>query len=425
MAAESLQARIDSMRDGAVLKLGNKTYDGNIIIRKSITIVGSDKTVIEGDGTENVISIKAPNVKLSHLTVTNGSMNRNSSEEYAAIKIYTDGNTVEHVLVRHSFHGIYLSQAHHNVIRNNDIIGWGKNIIAAQGNGLHIFYSNDNLLLNNTIDGTQDGIFFIYSYTNKIIGNKISNTRYGLHYMYSDSNTFEKNIFTMNTGGAAIMNSNHLKLKDNQFIFNYGNQSFGLLLLQANDNHIENNTFYMNQRGIYLDEATRNIFTKNKIIQNQIGIELWSSSNEQTFTSNRITDNTIPAITVAGHGAGNKWSKDGKGNDWGGSFPLTDLNQDGIGDFPVTYRSSLHQLLEDQELTSFFLKSPAITIYEKMNAMLKNDEIVFKDPHPLVTGKGNRTSTAILIGLGILVVVILLKGRHRLCIIFGRNGRKI
>jgi nitrous oxidase accessory protein len=243
--------------------------------------------------------------------------------------------------------------------------------------------------------------------------------------MYSDRNIFEKNIFTMNTGGAAIMNSNHLKLTDNQFIFNYGNQSFGLLLLQANDNHIENNTFYMNQRGIYLDQATRNLFAHNKIIQNQIGIELWASSNEQIFTLNRISENTIPAITVAGTGEGNKWSKNGKGNDWGSSFPLTDLDQNGIGDFPVTYRSSLHQLLEDQELTNFFLKSPAIGIYEKLNSFLNKDEMMFNDPHPLVTGKSNHTVTALLIGIVILAMLILLKGRHRLCIIFGRNGRKI
>lgn len=425
MAAENLQAMIDSMKEGAVLKLENKTYSGDIVIHKGMTIIGSGKTVINGDGTGNVISVKAPHVTLSHLTVTNSSMSRDSAEEYAAVKIYTNGNTVDHVTIRDSFHGIYLSQAHHNTIRNNDILGLGKGEIASQGNGLHIFYANDNLLENNTIDGTRDGMFFDYANNNRSVGNKISHTRYGLHYMYSDNNFFEKNTFTMNTGGAAIMNSNHLKLKNNQFIFNYGNQSFGLLLMQANDNNIDNNTFYMNQRGIYIDQSTRNAYLHNKIIQNQIGIELWASSNDQTFSLNQITENTIPAVTIGGKGEGNSWSKDGKGNEWGSAFPLTDLNQDGIGDFPVTYHSSLHQLIEDQELTNLFLKSPAITIYEKMNALLDHDEIMFSDPHPLVRRSGHPAKDVIFIGLGILAVLILLKGRQRLCITFGRNGRKI
>lgn len=424
MAAENLQAIIDSMKEGAVLKLENKTYEGNIVINKPLTIIGKAKTVIKGDETGNVISVKAPDVKLSQLTVSGGSMDRNSSEEYAAIKIYTEHNVVEHVTIRDSFHGIYLSKAHDNTIRYADIKGMGKGEIAAQGNGIHVFYANNNLLEHNTVDGTRDGMFFDYANGNKSYDNNITNTRYGLHYMYSDENIFKRNVFTMNTGGAAVMNSNHLKLEDNQFIINYGNQSFGLLLLQANDNDIKNNIFYMNQRGLYIDQATRNTIQGNRIIQNQIGIELWASSNEQIFTLNRISENTIPAVTLGGKGENNAWSKDGKGNDWGASFPLTDLNQDGIGDFPVIYHSSLHQLIEDQELTNLFLKSPAISIYEKINATLKDDEVMFQDSHPLAAAKAEHAWMLYLVIAG-LAVLILLKGGHRLCIIFGRNGRKI
>jgi nitrous oxidase accessory protein len=424
LAAENLQATIDSLKDGAVLQLENKTYQGNIVINKGMTIIGSPKTVIKGDGTGNVISIKAPHVKLSHLTVTHGSMNRNSAEEYAAIKIYTNSNVVEHINIRDSFHGIYLSQAHDNTIRANHIKGMGKGKIAEQGNGIHVYYANDNLLEKNTIEGTRDGMFFEYANNNNSYENNISHTRYGLHYMYSDENIFKKNTFTMNTGGAAIMNSNHLKLEDNQFIVNYGNQSFGLLLLQANDNFIANNTFYMNQRGLYIDQATRNEFRHNKIVQNQIGIELWASSNDQVFTLNQISENTIPAVTLGGNSENNSWSKDGKGNDWGSAFPITDLNQNRIGDFPITYRSSLYQLMEDQELSYLFLKSPALKIYEKMNAALTNEAIMFNDPHPLTAANGTHTKAIFLI-VSLLIVGILIKGRHLLCITFGRNGRKI
>lgn len=422
-AAENLQAMIDSLEEGAVLQLENKTYEGNIVINKSMTLVGTINTVIKGDGTGNVISIKAPNVTIRKLSVTNSSMDRNSAEEYAGIKIYTNCNVVEQVKITDSFHGIYLSQAHENKISNVEIKGMGKGEIAAQGNGIHIYYSNHNLLTNNTIEGTRDGMFFDYGNKNESYQNNISNTRYGLHYMYSDENLFKENTFTMNTGGAAVMNSNHLVLEDNHFIVNYGNQSFGLLLLQANDNQIKNNTFYMNQRGIYIDQATRNRFEGNKISQNQIGIELWASSNEQIFSKNLITENTIPAVNIGGSGENNFWSHNGKGNDWGSSFPLTDLNQDGIGDFPITYRSSLYQLLEDHELSYLFLKSPALPIYEKMNAVLMDEKVMFNDPHPLAAAK--RNNHFILIAAVVLAtVLILLKGRHLLCITFGRNGRK-
>ncbi|NWQ40898.1 nitrous oxide reductase family maturation protein NosD [Bacillus sp. EB106-08-02-XG196] len=423
-AAENLQATIDSLEEGAVLKLEDKTYEGNLVINKELTLIGKANTVIKGDGTGNVISIQAPNVTLRKLTVTNSGMDRNSAEEYAGIKIHTNGNVVEHVKIADSFHGIYLSQAHENTINHVEIKGMGKGEIAPQGNGIHVYYANHNLFTHNTIEGTRDGMFFDYANNNESYENNISDTRYGLHYMYSDENIFKSNTFTMNTGGAAVMNSNRLLLEDNHFIVNYGNQSFGLLLLQANDNQIKNNTFYMNQRGIYIDQATRNTIQGNKISQNQIGIELWASSNEQVFTGNLITENTIPAVTIGGTGETNFWSHEGKGNDWGNSFPLTDLNQNGIGDFPITYRSSLYQLIEDQELSYLFLKSPALAIYEKMNAVLVDEKVMFNDPHPLAAAKGNHNLILFAL-LGVAAILILLKGRHLLCITFGRNGRKI
>lgn len=423
MATESLQTTIDSMEAGAVLKLENKTYEGNIVINKSITIIGVGDTIIKGDGTGNVISIKAPNVRLSKLTVLNSSMDRNTGEEYAAIKVYSNHNIIEHIMVRDSFHGIYLSQAHDNTISDTDISGLGYGEIANQGNGLHVYYSNSNTFSGNKIYGTRDGMFFDYSNDNKTVKNNISQTRYGLHYMYSDDNDFENNIFTMNTGGAAIMNSKNIKLNSNEFIFNYGHRSFGLMLLSTNDIHIENNTFYLNQRGIYIDQSTNNQFKDNRIVQNQIGIELWSSSNQQIFTGNRITENTIPAVTLGGKGQ-NAWSKDGIGNYWGNTFPLTDLNQDGIGDFPITYHSSLYQLIEDQELTYLFLKSPATKIYEKMNKFLQKEQIMFEDSHPIMGDSSGLIPKVFIFLLGLCITLILIKGRHRLCTIFGRNGRR-
>ncbi|SEN45162.1 nitrous oxidase accessory protein [Mesobacillus persicus] len=402
-ATENLQSIIDEAEEGATIELENKTYEGNIVIDKPLKLIGADKTVIRGDATGNVISVRAEGVTLSNFEVENGSMNRNSSEEYAAIKVYTNGNTLEHLLIQNSFHGIYLSQAHENTIDHVQVIGSGDGEIAGQGNGLHIYYSNKNTLSNNEIEGTRDGMFFDYADGNVVLNNQISKTRYGLHFMYSNENEFKNNIFTFNTGGAAIMHSNGLKLEENEFIFNYGHRSFGILLLSANDNSIENNTFRMNQRGIYIDQSTRNLIRGNHIFQNQIGVELWASSNDQVFTENLIDENTLPAVTLGGTG-NHFWSKDGKGNNWGNDFALLDLDQNGIGDTPATYQSSLYELIEDQELTYLFLKSPAITVYEKMNELLNNSKIMFEDEHPLTsnTGKQSLLWPALLLAGGLL-----------------------
>ncbi|WP_243291380.1 nitrous oxide reductase family maturation protein NosD [Bacillus sp. FJAT-47783] len=422
-ASDNLQHLIDSAEEGAVIQLENKTYEGNIEIHKTVEMIGGNQTIIKGDGTGNVISVRAPGVKLRNLTVMNSSMNRNSSEEYAAIKIYSNDNVLDHIQLKDFFHGIYLSQAHNNTIQNSEIKGLGKGEIASQGNGLHVYYANNNTLKNNRIEGTRDGMFFDYANNNTITDNRISDTRYGLHYMYSDENSFKDNIFTFNTGGAAIMHSSRIKLTGNQFIFNYGHRSFGLLLLATNDVEVWGNTFFLNQRGLYIDQATASSIKNNRIIKNQIGIELWASSNHQIFSGNQIHENTIPAVSLGGHGQ-NSWSDQGIGNDWGKTFSVIDLDENGLGDEPVIYHSSLHELIEDQELTYLFLKSPAIAVYEKMNALLNNNKPIFEDPYPLVPRHDGK-NVWIWMLIGIVILAILIKGRNWLCIMFGRNGRKM
>lgn len=421
-AKNKLQDIIDDSQAGSVIKLEDRTYNGNIVINKPIQLVGTNKTIIKGDGTGNVIAVRSPNVILRNFTVKNSSMDRNSAEEYAGIKVHTNGNKLENITIEDSYHGVYLSQAHENTISKIHINGNGKNEIASQGNGIHVYYSNNNKLTKNVIEETRDGMFFDYADGNTIDGNTIRHTRYGLHYMYSNQNEFKNNIFTLNTGGAAIMNSNSISLSNNQFIFNYGHRSFGLLLLSANDITVKDNLFFLNQRGLYIDQSTNNKINQNHIVKNQIGIELWASSNDQIFSENKIAENTIPAVTLGGEGK-NTWHDNKKGNDWGSSFPLVDLDQNKIGDAPVSYQSSLHKLIEDQELTYLFLKSPAIHGYEKMNQLLDKEKLMFSDPYPVV-GQGSAIPWGYIIA-GLVIFVISLKGRHLLCITFGRNGRKI
>jgi hypothetical protein len=48
---------------------------------------------------------------------------------------------------------------------------------------------------------------------------------------------------------------------------------------------------------------------------------------------------------------------------------------------------------------------------------------MFHDPHPLAAAKGNN-HFILIAAVALAAVLILLKGRHLLCITFGRNGRK-
>lgn len=414
-AEESLQKLIDQTPENGTLQLQGKTYVGDIVISSPITIIGTEKTVIKGEGKGNVITVKASDVTLKNFSVTNSGQDRNSGEEYAGIKLMEDGNTVDHIKITDTFHGVYLSQSHHNVVRNVIVIGKENGEVAGQGNGIQLYYSNQNQLLNNYIEGTRDGIFFDYSSQNISKGNDIRHTRYGLHYMYSDENRFTKNRFSYNIGGAAIMESRGTILEDNQFILNQGTRSYGLLMQSTNDTVITGNLFFQNQRGIYFDQSQRAIVQDNEFLQNQIGVEVWASSADQVFSGNRFSNNIATVLTFGGSD-NNQWSENGKGNYWGNSIPVLDLDQNGIGDYPVEYKSSLYQLVEDNELAYLFLKSPAIKVYEKMNEVLNKKEVMVTDQFPLMergTMNGNNNLYIIILLLMAILGSVYWKRKRR------------
>jgi nitrous oxidase accessory protein len=386
-AEVSLQQQIDSTPANGIIHLDNKVYSGNIVIKKPLTIFGSQNTVIRGDGKNNVVTIQASNVKLENLKIMHGSINRNTLEEYAGIKItHANGNALKNVGISDSYHGVYLDYANNNLIENIKVTGLGGNKIGEQGNGIHLNFSNHNRLFHNKIKETRDGIYFYKSEGNKVSDNLVEKTRYGLHYMYSDGNQFYHNRFTLNSAGAAIMVSRHIQLKDNEFSFHEGPKAFGILMLESEDVQVVNNQFFHNVRGIYIDNSFNNKIKNNKFSLNQVGIEVLSSSNNQIFAGNRFFDNTAPVITD-GVRSYNSWSEKGKGNYWGNGFPLSDLNQDGVGDFPVAYKSSLYKLLNEHELAYLFMKSPAISLYEKLGQLMNGQDIMFEDEYPLVEQK--------------------------------------
>lgn len=406
---KTLQELIDETPSNGTLLLQDKTYKGNVVITKPITIKGSGKSHIKGDGKGNVITIKEPGhgVQLVNLRISHGSLSRNSLEEYSAVKVLSDRNVFRDLTISDSFHGIYLSGAHENDISGVHVTGVDEGEIGGQGNGIQIIRSHRNQLSDSAIKNSRDGIYFYYANDNVVKNTKVSHTRYGLHYMYSNDNHFYNNTFSLNTGGAAIMESKGIELIGNEFSYHQGTRAFGLMIQASNNNKIKDNRFFYNQRGIYFDLSQHNDIISNDFHQNQIGVELWASSSNQIFSLNRFNNNTIPVITVGGR-SNNEWSMDRKGNEWGNSIPLLDLNRDEIGDFPVQYKSSLAKLIEDQELVYFFLKSPAILIYEKINQFLHKQEIVFEDPYPLM---GDRQTNIGFTGL-LLIPFIFLCGTY-------------
>jgi nitrous oxidase accessory protein len=382
----SISELIEQASEGDVIQLENHVYEEDVVIDKAITLQGAEDTVIKGPRTGDVITLLHDGIILEDIRIMgSGSM---LDHDHAGVKVISDSNTITGTTIENSLHGIYVEESKGNKFIDNTIHGNTNLNISRRGDGIHLFHSSDNIIKGNTIDQARDGIYFSFAEHTVIEHNSISNTRYGVHYMYSDYNEFYQNDFFENVGGAAIMYSDYIILEENRFYDHHDLQSFGVLFQTANHVEMENNYIHFNQKGIFMDQSNRNVLKNNQITNNRIGLDIWSSSTDNLFTGNLLSDNNLQYTTNGGRD-GNTWSEEGVGNAWSDHL-FVDLNQDGISDEPYEYTSAYGEVLAEEPLGALFLDSPALVLYEKWNRLFSPDGGIIEDPAPIrVTDHSN------------------------------------
>jgi nitrous oxidase accessory protein len=231
-------------------------FEKNLIINKQIVLKGIDYPVLDAEKKYENISIKADNVTIDGFLLQHTGVS--SMTDFAAIKIYERRNVVIiNNKINDAFFGIYAQYGIHCLIKNNILAGAAKNE-QESGNGIHCWKSDSMQIIGNSISGHRDGIYFEFV-TNSVIWRNTSskNIRYGLHFMFSNDDAYITNIFENNGAGVAVMFSHGVKMFNNYFKENWGDASYGILLKEINDSHIENNHFEKNTSAIFAEGANR------------------------------------------------------------------------------------------------------------------------------------------------------------------------
>ncbi len=209
-----IQDAIDDASDGDTVFVYNGTYYENIIIDESISLVGEDKntTIIDGDGTGNVVTVNANKVYISGFTI------RNSGVEWdnAGIKIYSNHNNItDNNISSNNNYGIWLKEfSHHNNIIDNTISLNNKD-------GIYLQYSRNNTITGNFVfNNNFHGIILDdSSFNNNIKGNTISsNFKLGIYINWGSSyNIVNGNNIISNYYGAVVVGSSNIIIKNNFF----------------------------------------------------------------------------------------------------------------------------------------------------------------------------------------------------------------
>ncbi|MEM3700164.1 MAG: NosD domain-containing protein [Candidatus Bathyarchaeia archaeon] len=271
---KTIQDAINNASSGDIIFVRNGTYIENIVITKSITLIGenSDFTIINGNNTGHVVVIEANNVNIQGFTIK-----MSGSVPYSGIFVKPPSAS--------------------NAIINNKIV--------ENSYGIYLYFSSNNIVSRNLFSNNIYGIS-LTSCSNNIVSDNIvlSSVNDGICLFNSFNNTITNNFIAANElTGISLYNSE-------------ANIVFG--------NNISYNRFY----GISLYSSSVNVFSTNTIVNHPYGINFAFSSNNTVYHNN--FNNTVQ---VSSDNSKNFWSFYGEGNYWSDYYGR-DLNGDGIGDTP-------------------------------------------------------------------------------------------
>ena len=277
--ADQLADAIAAAMPGDMIHVDGGTYLGNLTIDKSLTIMGYNWPVIDAQSSGTVVRIAAPNTTLSGFDIRNSG--DSLDQENAGVDVQAENVTIAGNRFSQTLFGVFLSQAHGSVVRENVINSMGDLDVARRGDPVRIWSSNDVTLEGNTIDAGRDVVLW-YSERMTIRNNDITNGRYGLHFMYCDDAVIEGNRLLHNSVGAYLMYSRRLEMRNNTVAFNRGPSGYGIGMKDLDDARVEENLFLDNRVGAYLDGTPRQvdgtgIFRQNVFAYNDIGIVMLPS----------------------------------------------------------------------------------------------------------------------------------------------------
>ena len=242
-----IQDAIDNASDWDTVIVYNGIYYENIIVDKSINLVGEDKnsTIIDAAGNGDVILVSADRVNISGFKIKNANVTIN-----AGISILSDNNIIMRNSIVNNSCGIYLQYSSHNLIWKNNIennfigiVTWFsccdynifiENELLYNQVGICLTESTHCQIIDNIIKGdnttpiSRGIILQEFSTNNEIIRNHISNYESGI-MMCSSINTIiqSNNIFTNSRFGLYLqhccINNN---ITHNNFINNGYEKSF-------------------------------------------------------------------------------------------------------------------------------------------------------------------------------------------------------
>lgn len=213
----SIQAAINNATDGDKIFVFNGTYYENLVVNKSITLVGQDEeiTVIDGGGLGTVIHVTANNVSIVNFTVQNSGF----SSMLSGISVSSNYVFVNESTLKSNYVGLHLENSRGCIVSRCRVLN----------NHLGVYVEtseNSDVEKSNIIDNIEAGIYLTDSSGIEIRDNNISgNGLYGVRLQHSQNNVMSDNLVSLHENGMTLDMAGNNTLSSNTIesnVYNFG-----------------------------------------------------------------------------------------------------------------------------------------------------------------------------------------------------------
>jgi len=348
-----IQDAINNATSGDTIRVYSGTYYENVLVNKTISLIGngSANTTIDGSAKGYAIKVVSNWVNITGLTFTNGGINQlesgiiidnpenckiencnASNNNYFGIYVYYSTNcSIFNTICNSNTHSgirsyvasnlkiennICYNNKHSGIIITNSIVDNVVKNNTCNSNvkyGIFLSFSSYNLIENNICNFNTNVGIYIYSCSKNIIENNSCNSGDGIQIWYSSNNIVKNNSCNSNSFGILIISS-----PDNIIINNICNSnSFdGIRLSFSSGNYIKNNTIISNHdegidimessscnisrnkcnfntnEGILISNSDNVFLSDNTVLNNSIGIHLFNSNNNYIINTSILNSKT-------------------------------------------------------------------------------------------------------------------------------------
>ncbi|GAB4361628.1 MAG: nitrous oxide reductase family maturation protein NosD [Kiloniellaceae bacterium] len=352
----ALAGAVAAAEERDTLRLASGEHPGPVVIDRPLTLLGGGLARVTGNGQGSVITVAAPGVTLSGLTVSGSGSSHESIDAGITLTQAAKGAVVESNRLLGNLYGVNIHGAQDARVAGNAIEGRRDHRMNARGNGVYVWNAPGAVVEGNDIRWGRDGIFVNTSRNNAFRGNRFRELRFAIHYMYANDSEVSGNLSVGNDLGYALMFSKRLKVIGNISI---DDREHGVMLNYANESLVAGNLVRGGEQCAFLYNAHKNRFEDNRFEACEFGIHFTAGSERNEIAGNAFIGNRTQVKYVGTRWI--DWSAAGRGNYWS-DFAAYDVDGDGIADAPYRPNDSMDHILWTQPAAKLLLGAPAVQL---------------------------------------------------------------